>query len=468
MPLVLPYIQTVVSFCRSAGGLIPAASWMYQQLVRLISRLMNMTEQASSDQPPDEATADATANRLSTSCLTIPPQIGFDAETLSRLTAEFKEIDGANRWDEVYSKIMEESVNPLLFSKEARKPRNRILNRYKNVNPYDHSRVVLSDFEVDYVNANLVEVPSVGRRYILSQGPLEITSSHFWLMIWQQKSKGIIMLNGLFEKKVPKCFQYWPDKVGTTLTFNDVQIMVKLDEEVSGSVFTTRKFSVTKTSDSAVLPPGRIITQFHYTTWPDFGAPKTPAEFLDFLVAVRESGVLSPDVGPAIVHCSAGIGRSGTFCLVDAFLLELGAGRQKVSIRECLLAMRQFRMGLVQTSEQYRFAFLAILHGAKDERLVPCRGSAGSENGTIVTVLDGPVEREENSEGAEPVATDGDTQVEDIFDSSKVMNGGVNEKNESDVEPDKNDLKRHAVHAESESESPVKHPKTDDHVEVIE
>ena len=126
----------------------------------------------------------------------------------------------------MFLRINEDSFNPLLTFKESRKPKNRALNRYKNVSPYDHSRILLTDSPVDYVNANLVDVSSVGRRYILSQGPLEMTTSHFWLMIWQQESKGIVMLNALFEKKVPKCHQYWPDKVGETLKFSDVQLAV--------------------------------------------------------------------------------------------------------------------------------------------------------------------------------------------------------------------------------------------------
>lgn len=130
--------------------------------------------------------------------------------------------------------------------------------------------------------------------------------------------------------------------------------------------------------------------QFHYTTWPDFGVPSTPRAFLHFLQVVRDSGALESNVGPPIVHCSAGIGRSGTFCLVDSCLLmviatfgvgliigfsvfhgvahsthlhlQMEQGKQ-VNIKKILLDMRRFRMGLIQTADQLRFSYLAIMEG---------------------------------------------------------------------------------------------------------
>lgn len=117
------------------------------------------------------------------------------------------------------------------------------------------------------------------------------------------------------------------------------------------------------------------VLQFHYTTWPDFGVPSSPNAFLEFLRAVRQSGSLEETVGPAVVHCSAGIGRSGTFCLVDSCLILIEReGLNSVSVREVLLEMRKYRMGLIQTPDQLRFSYQAIIEGAK-------RSNDTNENG---------------------------------------------------------------------------------------
>ncbi|KAG6800427.1 tyrosine-protein phosphatase non-receptor type 61F [Apis mellifera caucasica] len=110
----------------------------------------------------------------------------------------------------------------------------------------------------------------------------------------------------------------------------------------------------------------REIFHFHYTTWPDFGVPQSPTAFLNFLTDVRQSGTLDQNVGPPVVHCSAGIGRSGTFCLVDTCLVLIEEnGLNSVNIRDILIEMRRSRMGLIQTPDQLRFSYAAIIEGAK-------------------------------------------------------------------------------------------------------
>ncbi|XP_016117357.1 tyrosine-protein phosphatase non-receptor type 2-like [Sinocyclocheilus grahami] len=111
----------------------------------------------------------------------------------------------------------------------------------------------------------------------------------------------------------------------------------------------------------------REIYHFNYTTWPDFGVPESPASFLNFLFKVRESGSLGPENGPAVVHCSAGIGRSGTFSLVDTCLVLMDKRKDpsSVDIQKVLLDMREYRMGLIQTPDQLRFSYMAVMEGAK-------------------------------------------------------------------------------------------------------
>lgn len=203
--------------------------------------------------------------------------------------------------------------------KESLKPQNKKLNRYQDVAPYDHSRIILKKGSTDYINANLIKVEKANRKYILTQGPLIGTVGHFWLMVWEQGTKAVLMLNKLIEKKQEKCSQYWPAKTGKehAMMMDNVNLSLEYIEYKDYSYYLVRRLKLTdlETGNS------REILQFHYTTWPDFGVPSSPTAFVEFLRKVRSENVLEPNVGPAIVHCSAGIGRSGTFCLVDSCLV---------------------------------------------------------------------------------------------------------------------------------------------------
>lgn len=276
---------------------------------------------------------------------------------------EFEEIDSKNSWNSLYQKIRHRSSSYDYTFKDARRPDNRNLNRYRDVNPYDHSRVVLRRGDKDYINASLVEVKAANRSYILTQGPLQSTTSHFWLMVWEQKTRAILMLNRIIEKNTVKCHQYWP--VGDEeLVLPSVGLKVTFLSEKPASNYTVRELLLTDLQGGE----SRVVLQLHYTTWPDFGVPESPASFLAFLEAVRATGALQADGGPPVVHCSAGIGRSGTFCLVDSclVLIDAAGGRlDAVDVPSVLLEMRRFRMGLIQTPDQLRFSYLAILEGAR-------------------------------------------------------------------------------------------------------
>jgi len=220
--------------------------------------------------------------------------------------------------------------------------------------------VKLIDEENDYINANHVKVEEVGRSYILAQGPLQHTCGHYWQMIWEQKTAGIVMLNKCVERGMNKCYPYWPQTGEEPLQYGKFRVDNLGCEDESFYHLTHLKLENTETNES------RVVLHFHYIRWPDFGVPQTPDVFLDFLYAVRNSGVLGQDVGPCVVHCSAGIGRSGTFCLVDVCLVKLEQTRDlnSLNIQQILLDMRRQRLGLIQTPDQLRFSYIAILQGA--------------------------------------------------------------------------------------------------------
>lgn len=277
----------------------------------------------------------------------------------------YHEVSRRGLWPQLYFRIREETRYSDLSAQDSRKAENRHKNRYRDVYPYDHTRIRLQRNDLDYINANWVEVPEAERAYILTQGPLPHTASHFWLMVWEQECRAVVMLNNVIEKGFVKCHQYFPVGVESDedeLCFDDVDLKISYvnEDRRQNFVIRTLELSDMRTGES------RKILQFHYSAWPDFGVPESPRAFLDLLLAVRASGALSKDVGPVVVHCSAGIGRSGTFCLVDSALVlaEKYRDLQKVDVLTLMMKTRRYRMGLIQSQDQLRFMFEAILEGA--------------------------------------------------------------------------------------------------------
>ncbi|XP_052000032.1 tyrosine-protein phosphatase non-receptor type 2a isoform X2 [Xyrauchen texanus] len=242
---------------------------------------------------------------------------------------EFEKIDSSGLWQNLYNEIRNHSQE--CPYKVAKFPENRNRNRYRDVSPYDHSRVRLENSENDYINASLISMEEAQRRYILTQGPLRNTCGHFWLMIWEQCSKAVIMLNRIIEKGSEKCAQYWPSEEEQDIDFSDTGFVVILVSEDVTPNYTIRLLELQNSK-------------------------------------VRESGSLGHENGPAVVHCSAGIGRSGTFSLVDTCLVLMDKRKETLSvdIQKVLLDMRAYRMGLIQTPDQLRFSYMAVMEGAKN------------------------------------------------------------------------------------------------------
>ncbi|XP_045923894.1 receptor-type tyrosine-protein phosphatase epsilon isoform X3 [Micropterus dolomieu] len=240
---------------------------------------------------------------------------------------------------------------------EANKDENKEKNRYPNILPYDHSRVVLTQLDVnpcsDYVNASYIDGFTEKAKFIAAQGPKEETVADFWRMIWEQKVATVVMLTNLKERKEDKCYQYWPDQ--GCWTYGNVRVAV---EDFTVLVdYTIRKFCVQyQASDAAKTP--RLVTQLHFTSWPDFGVPFSPIGMLKFLKKVK--AVNPPFSGPIVVHCSAGVGRTGTFIVIDA-MIDMMHAEQKVDVFGFVSKIREQRSQLVQTDMQYSFIYQALL-----------------------------------------------------------------------------------------------------------
>ncbi|XP_053539684.1 protein tyrosine phosphatase receptor type Fa isoform X3 [Ictalurus punctatus] len=258
-----------------------------------------------------------------------------------RFSQEYESIDPGQQFTWEHSNL------------EVNKPKNR----YANVIAYDHSRVVLSPIDAipgsDYINANYIDGYRKQNAYIATQGPLPETVSDFWRMLWEQRSSTIIMMTRLEEKSRVKCDQYWPSR--GTETYGMIQ--VTLLDTVELATYSVRTFTMYKSGSSEK----REVRQFQFMVWPDHGVPEYPTPILAFMRRVKTCN--PPDAGPMVVHCSAGVGRTGCFIVIDA-MLERMKHEQAVDVYGHVTLMRSQRNYMVQTEDQYVFIHDALLEAA--------------------------------------------------------------------------------------------------------
>ncbi|XP_061768711.1 receptor-type tyrosine-protein phosphatase S isoform X36 [Nerophis ophidion] len=230
---------------------------------------------------------------------------------------------------------------------------NKPKNRYANVIAYDHSRVLLSAIDgipgSDYINANYIDGYRKQNAYIATQGSLPETFGEFWRMIWEQRSAIIVMMTKLEERSRVKCDQYWPTR--GTETYGLIQ--VTLLDTVELATYCVRTFALFKNGSSEK----REVRQFQFTAWPDHGVPEHPTPFLAFLRRVKACN--PPDAGPMVVHCSAGVGRTGCFIVIDA-MMERIKHEKTADIYGHVTLMRTQRNYMVQTEDQYVFIHDAL------------------------------------------------------------------------------------------------------------
>uniref|UniRef100_A0A665WUV0 protein-tyrosine-phosphatase n=1 Tax=Echeneis naucrates TaxID=173247 RepID=A0A665WUV0_ECHNA len=254
------------------------------------------------------------------------------------LSQEYESIDPSQQFTWEHSNL------------EVNKPKNR----YANVIAYDHTRVILAPIEgilgSDYINANYIDGYRKQNAYIATQGPLAETFGDFWRMVWEQRAASVVMMTRLEEKSRIKCDQYWPSR--GTETYGMIQ--VTLLDTMELATFCVRTFSLHKSGSSE----RREVRQFQFTAWPDHGVPEYPTPFLNFLRRVKACN--PPDAGPIIAHCSAGVGRTGCFIVIDA-MLERIRHERTVDIYGHVTLMRSQRNYMVQTEDQYSFIHEALL-----------------------------------------------------------------------------------------------------------
>lgn len=291
-------------------------------------------------------------------------------------------------WEE-FEHLQHQECKVLFSRKVGQDDRNISKNRYKNILPYDYTRVILrkpmsflsrndnnttDKLDSDYINANyikLVDEETIGRQtkpvphskiYIATQGPLPNTVNDFWWMVWQEKSDCILMVTKEIERGKNKCCRYWPSLEQPILRCGPIEVSIISDTQntTCDDDYSLREFELRYSGSDENNDCSRVhrVVQHHYRAWPDQNIPSSPASILRLLKQVNRD----PPKGPMIVHCSAGIGRSGTLIVVDMLLDQLkhyGLGYE-IDIQRIVKMARAQRSGLVQTEAQYKFIYLAV------------------------------------------------------------------------------------------------------------
>ncbi|XP_021251553.1 tyrosine-protein phosphatase non-receptor type 6 isoform X2 [Numida meleagris] len=276
-----------------------------------------------------------------------------------------EETSKAGFWEE-FDSLQKQEAKQLFDRHEGQRPENKSKNRYKNILPFDHSRVILqgrdpnipgSDYiNANYVKNNLISPDECTKTYIASQGCLDTTVNDFWQMVWQENTHIIVMTTREVEKGRNKCVPYWPE-AGSTKEYGPY--LVENVGEHDALEYKLRHLCVCPINDSEAV---REIWQYQYLSWPDHGVPSEPGGVLSFLDQINQKQESIPDAGPILVHCSAGIGRTGTIIVIDMIVETISTKGLDcdIDIQKTIQMVRAQRSGMVQTEAQYKFIYMAI------------------------------------------------------------------------------------------------------------
>ncbi|GES89353.1 tyrosine-protein phosphatase non-receptor type 1 [Rhizophagus clarus] len=245
-------------------------------------------------------------------------------------------------------------------------------NRYRDILPFNYNRVKLFQQrpnKTDYINASHIEAPNNVRKYIATQGPLSKTIEDFWLMIWEQNTTVIVMLTKQIERGETKCETYWPESVEHYVIIKDIGLKITLESEIFDEKMNCYIRTLNLEKIGGLNTECRQITQLQTLAWPDHGLPNSPDSIINLIMKKDEyvqhyTHLNNGYIGPTVIHCSAGCGRTGTFCTVDttlALLPNLQQSDPTDLIFNVIQHFRQQRIAMVESLAQFQFCYLAVL-----------------------------------------------------------------------------------------------------------
>ncbi|CAF0962197.1 unnamed protein product [Adineta steineri] len=289
----------------------------------------------------------------------------------STITNVYKSLNETEFLSKTHQEIKHEfrkmSNPPAKDTHAAKDEKDLDKSRYRDVIPGELTRVKLqpdSEDKHDFINANYVSgYNNQEKAYIFTQGPLQSTVKDFWRMIWQENISIIVMTTNIRESGTMKCYPYWPLETKDHLNAGLYQIQNETSDKYDSFVVTTLILKKKNNSET------RTIYHAHYLKWPDHGIPTGTKDALLFLEKVEYYKQLTKTIAPILLHCSAGIGRTGTFCAIDMGIKRY-LNEKLIDIPSTVVKMRHERSGSVQTEDQYLFAHLALMDFIKQHRAI--------------------------------------------------------------------------------------------------
>ncbi|KAH0556468.1 hypothetical protein KQX54_000842, partial [Cotesia glomerata] len=274
-----------------------------------------------------------------------------------------KESNLGHVLEQEHHQIMEESVPYSCY--EVLKFKNLSKCRYWNTSIFDRNRVILptEDGGSDFINSSYVDGHNVKGRFLCTEAPLQETANDFWQMIFSHQVRVIVMLTRIVEKRREACYPYWsPKKRGKVV---HGKFTIKTLKVKSFRYYVVTRLRVTDNTGASL-----DIKHFAYTDWPHNSLPQDPSKFLDFVLSVRKAQLMADldskggKVPPMVVHCSAGLNRTGAFCAID-ISLSLYDERAIISLSSVVRNLRKQRHNCLSLPQYYVFCYLIVLKYVK-------------------------------------------------------------------------------------------------------